>query len=387
MGALAFFMALLTSNSHGSENLTIGYLELSSDPRYEEKRSYARIRVRDHQRPFVGAELALQDARVPSELLGVAIQLEKYAGSTADELERAVRSAHLIGINLFLVDLPTAEITALSQRVGDIDVHFFNVSESDNRLRSAGCLGNVFHVIPSDAMRTDALAQHLITKRWSRILILEGPADEDIRLADSFVQSARKYGLKVVARRLFSMGKDPRQRHQNNIPLMTSEGRYDIVFIADVEGEFGRYVPYQTSDPTPVIGTEGLTASGWHWTWERHGAPQLNQRFEDYAGRRMVAADWAAWAALRALVEAMVRTRSRDVATLIDYLGSDELTMDGYKGNPLSFRSWNRQLRQPVFLHTHNAVIDRAPLAGFLHREENLDTLGFERAESACPEK
>ena len=128
MGALAFFMALLTSNSHGSENLTIGYLELSSDPRYEEKRSYARIRVRDHQRPFVGAELALQDARVPSELLGVAIQLEKYAGSTADELERAVRSAHLIGINLFLVDLPTAEITALSQRVGDIDVHFFNVS-------------------------------------------------------------------------------------------------------------------------------------------------------------------------------------------------------------------------------------------------------------------
>ena len=41
-------------------------------------------------------------------------------------------------------------------------------------------------------------------------------------------------------------------------------------------------------------------------------------------------------------------------------------------------------MRQAVLLHTHNAVIARAPLEGFLHQTNNLDTLGPDRPESAC---
>jgi ABC transporter substrate binding protein (PQQ-dependent alcohol dehydrogenase system) len=51
----------------------------------------------------------------------------------------------------------------------------------------------------------------------------------------------------------------------------------------------------------------------------------------------------------------------------------------------VTFRAWNRQLRQPILLHTYDAVIAVAPLEGFLHETNTLDTLGLDRPESGCP--
>jgi ABC transporter substrate binding protein (PQQ-dependent alcohol dehydrogenase system) len=156
------------------------------------------------------------------------------------------------------------------------------------------------------------------------------------------------------------------------------------VFLADSDGEFGRYVPFQTSKARPVVGTAGLLSDAWHWTWERHGAPQLNQRFEKRAGRAMTSGDWAAWAAVKALVESAQRTKSADFATISAYLKSDSLNLDAYKGTPANFRAHNNQLRQPILLHTHDAVVERAPLPGFLHPTNDLDTLGFDVSETRC---
>ncbi len=69
---------------------------------------------------------------------------------------------------------------------------------------------------------------------------------------------------------------------------------------------------------------------------------------------------------------------------LVAYLGGEEITIDGFKGNRLYFRDWDRQLRQPLLIATHNAVIERAPIQGFLHQTNNMDTLGFDRRDSQC---
>ena len=143
-------------------------------------------------------------------------------------------------------------------------------------------------------------------------------------------------------------------------------------------------MPYQTYRPRPIIGTEGLIAEAWHWAWERHGAPQLNQRFEKRTKRRMTGTDWAAWMAVKAVVEAAVRTNSANFKTLRAYLRSDQMTLDAYKGTPSSFRPWDNQLRQPILLRTHNAIIKRAPLKGFLHPTENMDTLGYDQGDRKC---
>ena len=52
-------------------------------------------------------------------------------------------------------------------------------------------------------------------------------------------------------------------------------------------------------------------AEAWHWAWPRHGAPQLTGRFEKQAKRHMGSADWAAWIAVKAVVEAVVLSKIR----------------------------------------------------------------------------
>jgi ABC transporter substrate binding protein (PQQ-dependent alcohol dehydrogenase system) len=133
-----------------------------------------------------------------------------------------------------------------------------------------------------------------------------------------------------------------------------------------------------------VVGSEGLVASAWHWAWERHGAPQLNARLEKHAGRKMAAPDWAAWMAVKTVVEAVVRTANAPFAVVSAYIKGDQITLDGFKGNRLGYRPWNNQLRQPLLLATHNAVIERAPIDGFLHQHNNMDTLGYDQRDSRC---
>ena len=41
-------------------------------------------------------------------------------------------------------------------------------------------------------------------------------------------------------------------------------------------------------------------------------------------------------------------------------------------------------MRQPVLLATHNWVVARAPIEGFLHQKNNLDSIGVDERESAC---
>jgi ABC transporter substrate binding protein (PQQ-dependent alcohol dehydrogenase system) len=232
-------------------------------------------------------------------------------------------------------------------------------------------------------MSNDALGQFLVFRKWREVLVLEGPSEADKALSAAFQRSARRFGLRVSDIRPWVLSNDPRQRDRNNVALLTG-GDYDVVFVADAEGEFARDVPYQTQQPRPVLGSEGLAALAWHWAWERHGAPELEKRFNKQAGRSMRDPDWAAWVAVKAVAEAVQRTGSGEFTALRDYLLGPELILDGFKGNRMNFRPWNRQLRQPLLLGTHNWVVERAPIRGFLHEKNNLDTLGFDRRESRC---
>jgi ABC transporter substrate binding protein (PQQ-dependent alcohol dehydrogenase system) len=203
-------------------------------------------------------------------------------------------------------------------------------------------------------------------------------------LVTALQHSAKKFGAKIVEVKPFLLTTDPRNRTQSNVILMT-EGRYDVVYVADSSNEFGRYVPYQTSLPRPVVGSAGLTPTAWSWSWDRDAAVQLQHRYEKEApGRRMNGAGWAAWEAVKAVTQATVRSKSTVFDAVKTFLLGDQLTLDTVKGNPGSFRPWDHQLRAPVLLSTADAVIARAPLPQFLHQTNVLDTLGVDAPESAC---
>jgi len=377
--------AALGASTDDLQIVTIGYAEIVDDPRYDEKRAYARIRVKPHDRPVAGAEVAIRDSRIFARALNMNFELKRIETKNAGDLVAQIKYMNKnMGMQFFIIDADTEVLSFLAKATTEMNILLFNISESSDELRGLKCQAQLMHVIPSYAMLTDALGQFLVFKKWRKVLLLKGPEAGDAAFAAAFTRSAKRLGIDIDAVRDFVPGNDPRERDQNNIVLMTSGSDADLVFVSDIEGEFGRYVPYQTQNPLPVIGTEGLQAASWHWSWERHGAPQLNQRFERHAKRRMQSPDWAAWAAVKSIIESVLRTKSTNFETVGAYLRSDRLNLDAYKGNPVSYRFWDNQLRQPVLLHTYNAVTGRAPIRGFLHPTENMDSLGFDQGETGC---
>ena len=365
---------------------SVGYVEIEEDPRYAREFVYARIPAVPRFRPWEGAELGIIDADSIGQFTGHDFEMVRYAGADADDVIRWIlQSKEEQGIHFFVMDLSTEDIKTVTAGTANQDIILFNVVDPDDSLRSEFCAAHLMHSAPSYNMLMDALTQYLVFQNWTRMLILQGPLEDDAEMVAAMERSARRNGAKVIAKRDFVLSNDPREREQNNVRLMTGGTRdYDVVFIADTDGEFGRYVPYQVVRARPVVGTSGLTPDWWHWTFERHGAPQINSRFFNHADRFMLGPDWAAWAAVRSLAQAVLRSRTIEFEGVRELLQSDQLRFDGYKGFQLDYRPWNNQLRQNVLISVHNAVIARAPMEKFEHAVNDLDTLGVDAPESTC---
>jgi ABC transporter substrate binding protein (PQQ-dependent alcohol dehydrogenase system) len=365
--------------------VAFGVLELDDDPRYEESKLHARNLAQNGGRPIAGAESALKESSYTASSLKTTLKIERAAAPDAAGIQAAIARLEKQGVRFFLADLPGPVLAQVAAATKGRDITIFNVSAGDDALRQAACQKHLLHTIPNHAMSADAIAQYLVERKWRNVLLLQGPGEDDALQAAAFERAAKRFGLKLVDKRKFLLSNDPRQRDLGNVGLLTSNADYDVVYVADADGEFARGLPYRTVKPRPVVGSEGLAALAWHWAWERHGAPQLNGRFEKQnAGRTMGNADWAAWLAVKSVVEAMQRAGGGDYKKLSAYLRGPEITIDGFKGNRLSFRPWDNQLRQPLLIGTHNAVVERAPLDGFLHQGNKLDTLGFDQPDTTC---
>ena len=375
--AMIFLLTAAAPPARAAEPARIVYLGVADDPWYERQTVYTGLSLRDRTRPVDGARLAIKGARVIGRALGVDFILEETLLTGGAPAASGIRAALAV-----LLDLPEDAMTEAVATEGALGL-LVNIRDIGDRWRGEDCAPRLVHTMPSRAMLTDALAQHLRVQGWERILLLRGPLPDDIAEAEAVRDSAEKFGLEIVDEREFEVTNDPRRRDLSNIALLTGGARYDVVWLADSEGEFGRYVPYATREARPVVGSEGLRARAWDWTWERNGAPQLNQRFRRLAGRDMTPEDWAAWAGVQAVVEGVTRAGT-DPETVVAHVLSDALALDLYKGVRGNFRAWDGQLRQPILLATHNAVIANAPLDGFEHQTDTLDTLGADRSESAC---
>ena len=366
--------------------MKLGYVELADDPRYANRGARSGIVFTDLGRPYQGSQVALEDARAIGRVTGIEFSMERSASKSGDELMQRISDwITSDDIHFVLADLPARALRDLARGLAEHPIMLFNVSAPDDSLRGADCANNVLHTYPSEAMLSDALTQYLVAKGWLQILVLQGPAPEDAAMVASLQRSARKFHAKTVETRPFLLTNDPRNREQTSIALLTGGLRYDVVYVADSSGEFGRYVTYETSLPRPVVGSAGLVPTAWSWSWDRDAAVQLQHRYEKLSPpRRMNGADWAAWAAVKAVTQAVMRSGSIAFDAVKAFLLSDKLTLDTVKGNPGSFRAWDHQLRAPVLLSTADAVIERAPLPQYLHQTNVLDTLGIDAPETAC---
>ena len=74
----------------------------------------------------------------------------------------------------------------------------------------------------------------------------------------------------------------------------------------------------------------------------------------------------------------------RDPDALRDYILSPAFDVAGFKGQKLTVRDWDHQVRQPILLTTGLLTTSVSPQDQYLHQTSALDTLGIDRPETEC---
>ncbi len=378
-GLSALALAAVASATAHAATFKVALITAEDDPRLERSRVERAYLGHPGGHAGAGLQLAIDEAQFELDAAGAAVTVTRAPARTLDAARAAAVAAEKAGAALLLTDLPADWTLAVADAV---KVPVLNLGDTSDRLRQQDCRARLFHISPSERMRSDALAQTLVSRKWNKLLLLVGPTAQDQVRAATAQASMKRYGLQVVASKAFKLSADPRERDLANPLLLSAGAQYDAVWVVDSDGEFARALPYRTVLPRPVVGDAGLVALAWHSQFERFGAPQVVRRFAQAAQRPMTAHDWAAWMAGRALVALVSSAPKGPAGAWVAALAKTPL--DGSKGTTLSFRPWDGQLRQPLLLTDGQGVIAQAPIEGLLHPSNALDTLGADAPEKLC---
>ena len=340
---------------------------------------------------LAGAEMATKDNNSTGHFLNQGFSLVDRRLDGGTDPAAAVSQLAEQGISLVVVDLP-ADALLKAAKAGRLrGMLFFNVAAPDDRLRQEDCRADVIHIAPSRAMLADALAQYLVWKRWHRWFLVVGSHESDKLLAAALKRAATCFGAKIVKEREFADTGGARRTDsgvvqiQRQIPVFTQQAPdYDVLVAADESEVFASYLPYRTWQPRPVAGSAGLMPTSWDASNGQWGALQLQNRFVAEFKRQMTTLDMQAWTAVRMVGEAAARRNTADPTEILDFLKGPELALGAFKGQKLTLRDWNLQLRQPILLTDGRTVVSVSPQEGFLHQFSELDTLGYDRPESKC---
>ncbi|MGB8814557.1 MAG: ABC transporter substrate-binding protein [Paracoccaceae bacterium] len=338
---------------------------------------------------FAGARLATEDNATTGRFTGQTFITEEFT-ATPETAAAALEQALAGGAKFIVTLADDADTLLLADLAGDRAV-ILNAGARGDRLRNDDCRANVLHVAPSHAMLADALAQFLVWKQWDAWFLIAGSHPEDQALAAAYRNAARKFGAQIVEERLYEDTGGARRTDtghvqvQKQMPVFTqSAPDHDIVLAADEAGIFAEYLPYHTWDARPVAGSAGLVPRTWHPALEAWGATQFQNRFEALSGRPMREEDYQSWLAIRILGESATRAQTGEFALLRDYIFGPSFEIAAFKGQKLTLRDWDHQLRQPILLTTDALTVSVSPQDAYLHQVSQLDTLGHDRPETTC---
>ena len=374
------------SASTDAAEINIGYLR-RADP----KSALSLIEVPAANDGVAGARLAIDDNNTTGRFLDQQFSLEDIRLEGGADAAAATSALAERGVSLMIVDLPADALLKAADAGAARKLLFFNVGAIDDRLREEDCRANVIHTAPTRSMLADALAQYLVWKQWRRWLLVVGSHAEDTLYGDALRRSAKRFGARIVQEKVFEDTGGARRTDsgvvqvQRQLPVFTQGApAYDVLVAADESEVFAAYLPYRTWDPRPVAGSAGLVPTTWDGSHDQWGAVQLQDRFMRKFSRRMTARDMQAWTAVRMIGESASRTRSADPKAMLDFLTGPDFALAAFKGQRLTLRDWNLQLRQPILLSDGRTIVSVSPQEAFLHQVSELDTLGIDRPESRC---
>ena len=340
---------------------------------------------------LAGAQLAAEDDNATGRFLNQRYTLIDKLLSENDDPVAEMQGLADQGASFIVTSLEADRLLKIADAGKARGEILINASALDERLREQDCRANVFHVAPTRSMLADALAQYLVWKKWRKWMLMSGSHESDGLFADALRHAATRFGAKIVEERVFKDTGGARRTDsgvaeiQQQMPMVTQGAPdHDVLVAADESEVFAGYLPYRTWDPRPVAGSAGLVPTTWDPAFDQWGAVQLQNRFMKKFQRSMTAHDMQVWTAVRMVGEAASRTGSDDSGKMLAYMKGPDFSVAAFKGQKLTIRDWNLQLRQPILLFDGRNTVSVSPQEGFLHQVSTLDTLGLDRPETKC---
>ena len=359
-----------------------------------------------------GAELAAEEANYVAGAFGKVVRVLAEKASSPDEAERQVSKLVRQGkVRAILGGGDDPLCLAIQEATTRQGVVYLNTMSASEVLRGARCSGLTFHVEGSRAMYADAIGQWLVRRAkqplWAFLTADTEAGGEMERLAE---RALRRQGGTAVARevvpasardyraaiaRVAKAGPDALIINLTGPPLLTALAQFtELGLPVQVAGTAMQATEFWQAEPAKLA---GVWPALWFYGLVRYSGRELNKRLAAALDHPAESHAWASYLAVKAVWEAVLRSGAEDTAGLVSFLEKGE-GVDGHKGQPLTFRPWDHQLRQPLaVLRCQVPAADKnrwdifellgdVPLRGTPGKDldEILDSLGLSEAESTC---
>lgn len=366
-----------------------------------------------------GARLGARDASRAAELLDVPFELLEARAATPDEAVAGAERLVERGASVIVGGFGDESCAALMEAAGRLGVPFLNVAADADRFRGEACSRSAFHVQASETMYVDATVHWLVRRARQGLVNFVGRRQEMWRwhvLYEGTPQGRRLFRraratLNRVGGELLGSTEIGTDEEAPAEALRRAAEDDPWAVVAIVKGDRlvrllrayrGRETDFDLALPfadhlryTEEAEPAAFWPSLWHSGLFRFGARELNSRFRNAFDRPMGPQAWASWTAVKLLGDLLISPPMEEGRSLVERL-EEEVAFDGYKGPSLSFRAWNHQMGQGMFV-LHPSVGDVAdpyqvigrPVTSddqFVSEElvERLGMLGRSRDEAGC---
>ena len=319
-----------------------------------------------------GAILAQEEYQIHAEMFSIEMSVLTEKASGDDVIAAAERLVDEYGVFGLIGGFTFDEARQLGIWAEARGVPFLNVAASNDSLRNELCSATTFHVAPSAAMYLDALSGWYVRagfRRWYVIQedSIEGQAQYE-RMDWSITE--RHFGVREVGREVLAKGEKidsglvrdiERSRADLILLMLDTDHQLAVLGELDAAGVQTTVTGFPHSETqtrtffeasrqvAPNLGT-GHRAADWEATLDAYGAREYNARYLLRWEEPMDPAAWATYHAVRILFEAAFYGGSVLPTDVLSYLSGEQTIFDLHKGLGATFRPWDRQLRQSLYL-------------------------------------
>lgn len=296
--------------------------------------------------------------------------------SNAPSPEAAVRSAERLveaeGIDALVGGVGPGQFEVLAQIASDAGIPFFNCGTADSSARDAVCSRYVFHVEASDAMYLDAMVQWSAQQGARKWFVVHEDNPRGAAMQRRALRAMTNHGAggelvgaaaTEIEQPFYFNEMDQAQRSGADAVLVLLSAVDQIAFFAQMEtAELDVLgVPFpmaiaQTRDYVAAMRRSTPTTNPdyrfqlWETTLTDDGAEAFNTRYTSRYSAVVDPTGWSSYHAVKIYYEAVMAVGSTDADAVISYLESPEAVFDVLKGPGTSFRPWDHQLRQPLYV-------------------------------------